>query len=94
MSIADTKKVQAIRNLWYTRVAQQILNADEVVASIRMAITSNNLAGQFTAGELTAMLAVETSLNTLAGLVGVTAAESVYDQSHGNHSLIIDGVNN
>lgn len=93
MPIADTKKAQTITNLWYTRVARQITEANQVVAQIRAAIAGNDLAGQFSAGELTAMQAVETDLANLAALAGVTAAESRYVPSHGNHALIISGVN-
>lgn len=94
MPIADTKKAQAIRNLWYERVARRIADANQVVAAIRAAITANSLAGQFTAGELTAMQDVEADLAALAAQVGVTAAEGKYQVTHGNHSLIIEGVNN
>lgn len=82
MPIADTKKAQTVRNLWYTRVADRIILANQVVAAIRAAIASNSLAGEFTAGELTAMLSVETDLAALAASVGITAAESKYRPNH------------
>ena len=93
MPIADTKKAQAIRNLWHDRVAAKIIEADAVVAAIRAAITDNSLAEQFTGPELTAMQDVEASLSTLAALPGVTAAASKYQPTHGDHALIIEGVN-
>ncbi len=93
MPIADTKKAQAIRNLWHQRVAEPIIEANAVVAAIRAAIVDNSLAGNFTGPELTAMQDVEVSLNTLAALPGITEAASKYQPTHGDHSLIIEGVN-
>lgn len=91
--IADTKKAQAVRNLWHTRVASQISQADAVVAAIRSAIVDNNLTGEFEPAELAAMLAVETDLAALAALPGVTAAAEKYQPTHGDHALVITGVN-
>lgn len=82
MPSADEKKAATIRNLWYTEVAAPIISADALVAAIRAAITSNDLAGQFTSPELTAMLDVETALNTLAALPGVTQAASHVAATH------------
>ena len=93
MPIADNKKAQAIRNLWHMRVAGKVIEADTVVATIRAAITANGLADQFSGPELSAMQDVENALNSLAALSGVTAAASKYQASHGDHSLIIEGVN-
>ncbi len=93
MPIADTQKAQTIRNLWHERVAAKILEAEVVVAAIRAAIVDNNLAGKFTAAELTAMQAVETDLAALAALPGVTAALAKAVPSHRARSLIIPGVN-
>lgn len=89
----DSKKAQTIRNLWYLDVAQRITAAQTVVAAIRAAIAANNLAGQFTGGELTAMQNVETSLASLAALSGITAAAGKYVPTHQNHALVITGVN-
>lgn len=80
--VADTKRAQTIRNLWYTKVAEPVLAANTVVAQIRAAIVSNDLSGQFSAGELTAMQDVETALQSLATLSGVTAAESKFRPNH------------
>ncbi len=93
MPIADNKKAQAIRNLWYNRVAKKILEANLVVATIRSAIADKSLGSEFSTAEKNAMQTVETDLINLAGLSGVTSAESKYQKSHGNHSLIITGVN-
>ena len=89
----DSKKAQTIRNLWYQRVASPILQADAVVAAIRAAIVGNNLAGSFSTAELNAMVAVESALNTLADLAGVTAAASKYVPTHRSEALTITGVN-
>jgi len=82
MTLAETKRAQTVRNLWYVRVAKPIENANAVVAAIRAAIVGNDLQNEFTAGELTAMQAVETDLQALAALPGVTAAESKYRPNH------------
>lgn len=82
MALADSVKAQTIRNLWFTKVAQRVLAANNVVAEIRAAITSNSLSGEFTAGELTAMQAVETDLASLAALTGITSAESENRPNH------------
>lgn len=82
MPLADTKKAQTVRNLWYTRVAQPILDADEVVANIRAAILANSLGSEFTTAEKDAMLAVESALGSLAALAGITAAEGKYRPHH------------
>ncbi len=82
MPIADNKKAATIRNLWHTRVASKILEANQVVVAIRAAITTNGLAGEFTGGELTAMQAVETDLQALAGLSGVSQAAGAYRSGH------------
>ncbi len=82
MAIADAKKAATIRNLWHLRVAQPILDAETIVAAIRAAIVDNNIQSQFTAGELTAMQAVETDLQALAGLAGVTQAAGKYRPNH------------
>ena len=89
----DTKKAQTVRNLWYRRVALPVIEANTVVAAIRAAITSSNIGGQFTAGELTAMQNVETALSDLAALPGVTAAAAKYEPTHRNQALTIGGVN-
>ncbi len=80
--VADTKKAATIRNLWYTRVAQPISEANEAVAAIRAAIVANSLLGEFSSGERDAMLAVETDLVALAGLAGITGAEGKYILNH------------
>ena len=89
----DTKKAATIWNLWYLKVAKPISEADDVVALIRAAIVDNNLAGQFTQGEIDALLAVESSLNTLAALPGITAAASKYVPTHRAKAIIVEGVN-
>ncbi len=91
--VADNKKAQTVRNLWYTRVAKQIEDANAVVAAIRQAITDNALAGEFTAGELTAMQTVETDLIALAALSGVTQAAAAVVSGHENNAVVIMGVN-
>ena len=93
MPIADTKKSQAIRNLWHERVAKKLLEVNADVAAIRIGITTHNLTGNFTAGELTAMADVETDVIAIAVLPGVTAAEGKYQSTHGNHAISIPGVN-
>lgn len=93
MPVADTKKAATIRNLWYLRVAQPILNAEAVVAAIRTAIVDNSLQGQFLAGELTAMQTVETDLQILAALAGVTQTAVSVVPTHRNQAVIITGVN-
>ena len=90
---ADTKKAQTIRNLWYLGVAKPIEEANAVVAAIRAAITENSLAGEFTAGELNAMLAAETALAALAALPGITAAASKYEPTHRGKTIVVEGVN-
>ncbi len=80
--VADSKKRATIRNLWYTRVARPILNADAVVADIRAAIVANGLAGIIPEAERNAMLAVESALQSLAALPGVTQAEGKYILHH------------
>ncbi len=82
MPLADTKLAQTILDLWWLEVAKPILEANAKVADIRAAIEANGLAGQFTAGELDAMLAVESDLGGLAALVGVTAAQGKYRSGH------------
>ena len=82
MAISDNKKAATIRNLWHLRVAQPILAADGVVAAIRAAIVDNSLVGEFSQGERDAMLAVETALQSLAALTGVTAAAATYKPGH------------
>ena len=93
MPIADTKKAQTIRNQWFTKVATPILNAADVVAAIREAITTHSLAGQFSAGELTAMQDVEAALITLAALPGVMVVELKVVASHRGYAITITGVN-
>ena len=93
MPIADTKKAATIRNLWHSRVAQPILDAESAVAAIRAAIVANSLQGQFTAAELTAMQTVETDLQALASLAGVTQAAAAVSPTHRNQALIVTGVN-
>ena len=82
MALAGTKKAQTIRNLWYSRVAKPIENANEVVAAIRAAIVGNSLQSEFAGAELTAMQAVETDLQALAALPGVTEAAGKYRPHH------------
>lgn len=91
--VADNKKAQTVRNLWYTRVARQIEDANAVVAAIRQAITDNTLSGEFTAGELTAMQTVETDLIALAALSGITQAAAAVVPTHRNQAIVITGVN-
>jgi hypothetical protein len=93
MPIANTKKAQTIRNLWYERVAKKVLEANATVALIRAAIEDNGLAGQFTAPELAAMLATESDIGVAAGGIGVTAAGGKVVESHRNKALVIPGVN-
>jgi hypothetical protein len=89
MPLADTKKAQTIRNLWHTKVAKKVLEADAAVALIRAAIEDNSLAGQFTAPEIAAMLATESDLGVTAGGVGVTAAESKYRPHHSTEQATV-----
>ncbi len=93
MPIADTKKAATIRNLWHLRVAQPILDTETVVAAIRAAIVDNSIQSQFTAGELTAMQAVESDLQAMAALAGVTQAAAAVVPTHRNRAVIIAGVN-
>lgn len=93
MPLADSKKAQTIRNLWYLRVAKLVEEADEAVASIRSCIVDENLLAQFSQAERDAMLAVETNLQSLAALVGVTGAEAKYVPTHSNSAVLIGGVN-
>lgn len=90
---AENKKAQTIRNLWHLRLAKRIIDANADAAAIRAAIVDNGLTGEFTAGELSAMQDVETSLATLAALPGVTAAAGQYTPSHRGQSISIGGVN-
>lgn len=80
--VADTKKAATIRNLWYTRVAQPIEQANAVVAAIRAAIVDNSLAGEFSQAERDAMQVVESKLQELAALPGVTQAAGKYRPNH------------
>jgi maltooligosyltrehalose synthase len=80
--VADTKKAATIRNLWYTRVARPLEQANGVVTAIRDAIVNNSLAGEFSQAERDAMMAVETNLQALAALPGVTQAAGKYRPNH------------
>ncbi len=82
MPVANSKKAQTIRNLWFERVAQKIIEANQVVAQIRAAIVSNSLVGEFSQAERDAMQAVETDLAALAALSGVTQAAGAYRPGH------------
>ena len=76
-----------------TRVTSKILEANQVVAAIRAAITDNSLAGEFTSPELTAMQAVETDLAALAALSGVAQAAGKHVPTCRNRNITIPGVN-
>lgn len=91
--LANAKKAATIRNLWYSRVAQPIEDANAVVAAIRAAITDNSLVGEFTQAERDAMAAVETDLAALAALAGVTQAAGKATPTHRNRAITIPGVN-
>jgi len=93
MPLADSKKAATIRNLWYSRVAGPVLEADAAVAAIRAAIVQNSLLGEFSVAERDAMQAVETSLNSLAALGGITATEGKYQPTHRAQAITIEGVN-
>lgn len=82
MTLANTKKAQTIRNLWWTRVARPVLEAQQVVMAIRGAIMVNDLEDEFTTAEKDAMLAVEADLWALAGQAGITAAEGKHRPHH------------
>ncbi len=89
MALSDTKKAQTIRNLWHTKVAKKITEANAAVAAIRAAITSNSLSGEFPAPEVTAMLDVESDLVALASSVGVAAAEGNYRPNHSTEQTTV-----
>ena len=93
MPLANTKKAQTIRNLWWLRVAKPIAEGNAMAAAIREAILANDLADQFSLAERNAMQAVETAILGPAGLPGVTVAESKYVPSHRNKAITITGVN-
>ena len=93
MPLADNKRAQTIRNLWHLEVASKLLEADAVVVAIRAAITNHSLGGEFSTAEKNAMQDVETGLNTLASLTGVTAAAAKYVPTHRNQAIVIEGVN-
>jgi len=80
--VANTKKAATVRNLWYRRVAKPVLEVSEVVAAIRAAIVANSLLGEFSEVERNAMLSVESALNAMAVLPGITAAEEKYIPGH------------
>ena len=82
MALSDKKRAQTIRNLWYRKVAEPVLNANTVVAAIRGAIVGAGLTGEFTQAERDAMLAVEADLAALASLAGITLAEGKYRPNH------------
>ena len=79
---APNKKAATIRNLWWKRVAEPVLEADNVVAIIRAAILDNNLGSQFSEPERNAMEAVDTALGALSALAGIAAAEDKYNSGH------------
>lgn len=82
MALANSKKAATIRNLWWSRLAKPVLEANQVVAAIRAAIVDNSLEGEFSTAEKDAMLAVEADLFALAGQTGITAAEGKYRPGH------------
>ena len=82
-----------IRNLWYLKVAQPAEGIAAVIARFRAAIAANELVGQFTAAELTAMQAVEEAVAELVSLPGVAAAATRYVPTHRGQALHIQGVN-
>lgn len=91
--IADTKRVQTVINLLYTRVTKPIQDAYAVAATIRQAIIDNQLTEQFSAEELTALQTFVTDLDALASSSVVTAITDRYVPTHRNRAITIEGVN-
>jgi len=91
--LSDKKKTTTIVNLLRDHCVQPIVDANAVAGLLRQAVIDNSLAGQFSAGELTALQSFVADLSALAGSSVVTAIQNRYVPTHKARALVIEGVN-
>lgn len=93
MAIAKSKQAQTVVNLLYTKVARPIVEASAVVQKLRQAVVDNDLTGEFTGTELSALESFASEVQLLAASKVVEALAGRFAATHRNKALTITGVN-
>ena len=91
--MTDNKKAQTIVNLLRDRVVVPLVAANAVADKLRQAVIDNNLTGEFTSGELSALSTFVTNLATLTSSPVVSTMETRYVPTHRAQALIVEDVN-
>ena len=91
--ISKSKQAATIANLLHKRVAEPIVAANSVAELLRQAVIDNDLTGQFTSVELSALQTFVSDLALLAANPVIAALSNRYVKTHSNNALIITGVN-